>query len=62
MPNKCKNPSVEDRLRSLAKQFTTEIFTNMKLKAGAAIGNTISSLFNSMDWVTFWFVCDGTVR
>ena len=56
----CEYSSVVDRLRSLAKQFTTEIFTtDVKLKAGTLL---ISSLFNTMDWVTFWFVCDGTVR
>ena len=40
-----------------------EIFTNVKLKAGATKVSTISSLFNSMGWLSnLWFVCDGTVR
>ena len=42
----CEYSSVVDRLPSPTKQFTKEIFTNMKLKVGAAIVNTISS-FNS---------------
>ena len=44
--------------------FTTiEIFTNVKLKAGATNVNTISGLFNGLGWLSdLWFVCDGTVR
>ena len=39
----CEYSSVVDRLRSLAKQFTTKIFTtDVKLKAGAAKVNTIN--------------------